>query len=400
MESKNRENLVDTTSREINEVTKANNAQLSDLKREFRQDMRMKDMRNTRKDELLDRTKRSEQELSNVRESKNDAPTNELKREMMQNQQTYHDQVKNLNQISNKKLSASLAERDSKYGKMLEDSMKHERFNAENQKMAQEENFNINTANATQNHTKSEQALKNRLKYMNETYTDRVKEMNDQNTSLLIGMREESVQDKKIFSTGMRKEFNDKQMDLVKSFEGKQNKIILSNELEKKQLVQENEKLQKLLMETTSKNKLKTEELFKQQEQFFALQKNELAQNLSNRSKVREEALNKEIERVHSFYHSKIEEQERGYQRANQQMTTDYEAKIQELTRLRTTENKAKEQEIRAVRANLLTLFDADKKRLVSQYENTLKSMRVSYQDQLTNMTKYKNASNPSDSNT
>lgn len=237
---------------------------------------------------------------------------------------------------------------------------------------------------------KNEKTLKDRVTNLNETYTQRLQDLNDKNTNLLVGLKREHLHDKREFAINVETQFNKRQIDLVKDFEKKQDLLMTEYEKKISQLEFQNQELMRTMQENTSRIRTEGNQKLINQQDMLVEQKKDSERSLHELMASREKELRNTIYKLHEDYTKKINEQENNFKLRIKELARNYEQKMFHLQRSTNQEVNSKNNELVRERKTLLDAFQEEKKRLSDQYENVIKNMKTAHEEHMANLNRYK----------
>lgn len=395
-EKRNNEKLVSSQSRDMQRERDLHHRQMSQSNMDHLLEKRIRDYQTGRKEEILQRAK--DNGLSTTPKEKNQEAEivrwknrNTDMDEKFNNQQELY--VDNIKLLKNKNIIESgnaLQKKDVESDNRVMDVLAAERLKHDKTQSIWESKSLADKEIHDRMNRQNEKVLKQRVNNLSETYTQRLQDLNEKNSNLLVGLKREHLHDKKEFAVNIETQFNRRQMDLVKDFERKQD--LLMSEYEKKiiQLEAQNNELMLTMQQNTSKIRREENQKLINQQDMLADQKKDSERSIRELMVAREKELKNTITKLHEDYSRRIEEQETSFKTRINTLTTNYEQKIFQLQRTTSHEVNLKNNEIVKERKSLLAAFEDEKKRLSDQYENVIKNMKTAHNDHLNNLERYK----------
>lgn len=394
-EKANHEAMLQMHNKDSEKVRTDNERRLNQINTDHLMEKRIRDYQEGRKAESIQRSQNSglsvtQKEKDQEVELRRWKERNKSMEEKLGNQQVqYIDNIKELQQKNRMEVGNALQQKEVSSDTRVMDVLAAERLKFDKsqsvwqgKQMADKEIFDRTNRN-------NEKILKNRVTNLNETYTQRLQDLNDKNTNMLTGLKREHLLDKREFATNIETQFNKKQLELVKGFENKQD--LLMSEYEKKiaTLEAQNQELTTHMHSTVNRIRREESQKMVNQQDMIIEQKKDSERALHEMMSKRESELRNTIHSLHEDYANKINEQEKSFKDRIGALTSEYEQKMFHLQKSTNQELNSKNSELVRERKALLTTFEDEKKRISGQYENIIKNMKTAHQDHLANLNKY-----------
>jgi len=394
----NYQELMSKTNREMDRMQRDFNKERYLERNENLAEKRERDFQVGRKDEIEQRS--IQQEIHAAKVGKNSLADKDAKRwkerssdliDQLQKQQSfYQTELKASQENAKRKTGQTLMSKELEFQGKQSNQLFNERTNAQRKEMFLNDKNDIDSRNLTTQFSTREKSLQERVKALSETFNQRTQDLNTKNVNMLEGLKSQHVADKRNFSLSVEKEFNDRQLDKLKDFEKKQRVLTEDYERQINQLTKENSKLQTMLVDTVNRVKNKGDQDIQNQQQLMIDQKKQSDRRIHDKLASREMELKFLVEELHTRYGRKLTDQENSLQTKINNLTEDYEDKIKVLMKNHRVENEEQSAANLKDRQFLQRNFEEEKKRLVEQYNNFIQNMKISHQDEVRNIKKFK----------
>jgi len=397
-EKVNHDKILAGHNREIEKERGVHRRELNQTHMDNLMEKRIRDYQDGRKAESLQRsmnngisvTPKEKQQEDEIRRWKD--RNRAMDEKLGSQQEQYVDNLKQLQQKNKIEAGSALQKKDVESDNRVMDVLAAERLKYdksqstwESKQIADKEIFDRSTR-------QSEKTLKDRVTNLNETYTQRLQDLNDKNSNMLIGLKREHLHDKREFAINIETQFNKRQLELVRDFEKKQD--LLMSEYEKKIGFLENQNIELITSMHETINKVRRDENQKMinQQDMLIEQKKDNERSLHEMMARREKELRQTIYKLHEDYTAQINNQENNFKNRMTELASTYEQKLFVFQRDTNKELNSKSNEMVRERKALHVAFEDEKKRLSEQYENVIRNMKSAHQEYIVNLNKFKKA--------
>lgn len=397
-EKGNHEKILASHDREIDKERANHRREINQTHMDHLMEKRIRDYQDGRKAESLQRSQNSgisvtpkemQQEID-IRRWKE--RNRSMEEKLGSQQEQYIDNLKMLQQENKMEAGSALQKKDVESDNRVMDVLAAERLKFDKNQSSWESKQLADKEIFDRTNRTNEKTLKQRVTNLNETYTQRLQDLNDKNSSVLSGLKREHLHDKREFAINIETQFNQRQLELVKDFERKQDLIMSESEKKIAFLEKQNQELITTMYETINKVRKDDNQKMINQQNMLVEQKKDAERSLHEMMAKRESELRHTISKLHQNYSDKINDQENNFKARMNELSANYEQKLFTLQRSTNQEVNSKNNEIVRERKALLSAFEDDKKRLSEQYENVIKNMKTAHQEYIANLDRFKKA--------